>query len=86
MEGFDPDMLLDIWRERVDSKHVFRGMSAKDLRAPLNPSFDPFKSIRPKLYKLIDVLEGLVQTGLAFTIEEEHFGQNMSLAMYLYYA
>ena len=50
MERSDPDMLLDIWRERVDSKYVFRGMSAKDLRDLLDPSFDPFEPIRPEMH------------------------------------
>jgi hypothetical protein len=55
---------------RKHSKYVFRGMSAKDLRDPLDPSFDPFEPIRPKLYRLIDVLEGLVQAGFALPKED----------------
>lgn len=43
--------LFKQWRERVDAKYVFRGMSSKDLKNPLDPSFDPFKEIRPKMYR-----------------------------------
>lgn len=69
------DALLEIWEDRVEGRQVFRGMSAKDLRDPLDPSCDPFESVRPTLLRFIDVLESLVAGGLQFTVREDHFGE-----------
>ena|GEM_PF-1606009 len=67
--------LFELWREKVESEFVFRGMSAKDLRDPLDPSIDPFRPVKPRLFELIEVLERLVGAGLRFDVREEHFGQ-----------
>jgi len=69
------DVLRKVWKQRVEDKHVFRGMSAKDVRDPLDPSFDPFEPIQEELRRLVGMLESLVAAGLDFPVREEHFGR-----------
>ena len=71
--------LFKQWRERVDAKYVFRGMSSKDLKNPLDPSFDPFKEIRPKMYRLIGILQRLIDSGFQFTVYEDYSGMSFNL-------
>jgi len=71
--AFDEE-IQQVWQDRIDSRHLFRGMSLKDIVDPLDPSRDPFEAIRPRLFLLLDVLQGLLDAGLKFRLREEHFG------------
>ena len=71
--------LFEQWRERADAKHLFRGMSSRDLIDPLDPSFDPFQPIRAKLYRLIGILQRLLDGGFRFTVYEDYSGLSFDL-------
>ena len=71
--------LFQQWQERVDSKYIFRGMSSKDLKYPLNSSVDLFKQIRSKMYRLIEILQRLVDSSFEFTVYEEYSGMSFDL-------
>jgi hypothetical protein len=71
--------LRQLWQERVHSKYLFRGMSAKDLRDPLDPSADPFAAFRPKVYRLLAVFEQLLASGFRFTVHEDYSGLSFDL-------
>jgi len=82
--GQDPEEILRaVWEERVRGKPIFHGMSTANLAYPLDPAHDPFTAMRPTLYRLLDVLQDLVNGGLEFTVREEHFGQTYSHALRL---
>lgn len=76
--GFD-DILRRTWRERVASRYMYRGMSAKDLRDPLDPAHDPFAEIRPELDRLLTLLEDAVAAGFEFTVDEDYSGLSFPL-------
>jgi len=77
-EAFD-DILRRTWREDVQSKYMYRGMSVKDLCDPLDPSFDPFAEIRPELDRLLTLLEDTVANGFEFTVVEDYSGFSFPL-------
>jgi hypothetical protein len=64
-----------VWENRVRGKPIFHGMSSTNLTDPLDPANDPFAAMRPTLYRLLDVLQGLVDAGFQFNVREDHFGQ-----------
>ena len=68
-------MLTAAWEDRVRGRPIFHGMSSANLTDPLDPANDPFAPVRPRLYQLLDVLQGLVDNGFQFAVREEHFGQ-----------
>jgi len=71
--AFEAD-LRQLWEERANSRFLYRGMSVKDLTDPLDPARDPFDGMRPGILELLDMLQGLVDTGFEFKLREEHFG------------
>ena len=75
MDQHTQDVLRLTWEERVRGKPIFHGMSSSNLTDPLDSTNDPFKLIRPTLYRLVEVLQGLVVAGFKFTVREEHFGK-----------
>jgi hypothetical protein len=64
----------EIWQERVDSLYLYRGMSEACLGESLHPRNDPIRDYRSKVFRLLDILERLVNEGLEFTLVEEHWG------------
>jgi len=76
-------VIRSVWEERVRGRPIFHGMSSINLTDPLDPACDPFSAMRPTLYRLLDVLQGLVDVGFQFTVREEHFGQRYSHDMRL---
>jgi hypothetical protein len=71
--------LLALWEETVHSRYLFRGMSAKDLTDPLDPSFDPIAPVRGKLRRLLEMLGGLLASGFEFTVHEDYSGLSFDL-------
>jgi len=71
--------LHEQWQSRIDSKFLYRGMSARDLVDPLDPETDPFSPIRPPLLTLIERLYLLLDAGFEFTVHEDHSGYDFSL-------
>jgi hypothetical protein len=69
------DELLQLWQETVNSRYLYRGMSAKDLTDPLDPACDRFDGMAPGILELMEVLQGLVDDGFEFQLGEEHFGK-----------
>ena len=72
------DVIEAVWKDRVRGRPIFHGMSSVNLTDPLDPGYDPFSAMRPTLYRLLDVLQGLLDAGSQFTVHEEHFGQKYS--------
>lgn len=73
------DILLALWKERIESKYMFRGMSVKDVADPLDPAHDPFEAIRPRLYGLLTILQRLLDAGFQFTVHEDYSGLSFDL-------
>jgi len=71
--------LLALWQETVHARHLFRGMSAKDLTDPLDPSFDPIAPVRASLRRLLELLDGLLASGFEFTVHEDYSGLSFDL-------
>jgi len=69
----------DLWKERVDSCFLYRGMGLQDLQEGLNPDNDPFREIRPQLFQLICILENALSKGFQFTVHEDYSGMSFSL-------
>ena len=69
------ESIREVWRERVASGFMYRGMSAKDLRFPLDPSNSPFASFAPEILRLLAMLRRAIEEGLQFEIVETHWGQ-----------
>jgi len=76
--AFD-DELTRLWRERVEGRFMYRGMSAKDLTDPLDPGHDPFAAIRPDLCRLIEALQRASREGFELTVHEDHSGLSFPL-------
>jgi hypothetical protein len=76
--GFDA-VLRAAWREHVERRYLYRGMSARDLADPLDPAHDPFAAVRARLYWLLDLLEGLLAHGFEFTVHEDYSGLSFDL-------
>jgi len=72
--GLDDD-LCRIWLERVDSRYLYRGMSARDLKDPLDPNDNPFGGMSAKLQQALEVLQRVVDSGFQFALIEEHWGR-----------
>ena len=68
------DAIRTVWEDRVRGKPIYHGMSSVNLTDPLDPANDPFAAMRPKLYRLLDVLQRLTDGGFQFIVREEHFG------------
>jgi len=74
--GQDAGRVIEaVWEDRVRGRPIFHGMSSLNLADPLDPANDPFAAMGPTLYRLLDVLQGLVDAGFQFAVREEHFGQ-----------
>jgi len=69
------ESIHEVWRKRVASGFMYRGMSAKDLRFPLDPSNSPFAGFAPEILRLLAMLRRAIETGLQFEIVETHWGQ-----------
>jgi len=73
-------LLVRLWKEHVDAAYLYRGMSLKDLGDCLDPTADPFADVRPKLRRLIDLLQRLLDAGFEFTVHEDYSGLSFDLA------
>ena len=73
-ERITQDYLRELWRNKVEERYIYRGMSAANLVFPLDPAKDPFEPLRPKLFQFLEMLDRLVNKGFKFQLVEEHFG------------
>ena len=71
--------IRDLWKERVDSKFVYRGMGLHDLQKGFEPENDLFQKIRPELFHLISMLENALSKGFKFTVYQAYNGWSFSL-------
>ena len=71
--------IMALWKERVQDKFIYRGMGMHDIQDGLDPGKDPFRDIRPQLFRLISVLEEVMSRGFRFTVHEDHSGMSFSL-------
>ncbi|HUW35191.1 MAG TPA: hypothetical protein VM223_26575 [Planctomycetota bacterium] len=74
MDDLARNILKGVWEDRVRAKPIYHGMSSANLTDPLDPAKDPFAAMRPKLYRLLDALQRLTDSGFQFVVREEHFG------------
>ena len=72
-------ILLKHWHEEVQGRFLYRGMSRKDVTDPLDPTFDPFAPIRESLFRLMGILQKLLDAGFEFAVHEDYSGYSFPL-------
>jgi hypothetical protein len=70
------NIIEGVWRDHVASRHVYRGMSRRDLSDPIDPADNPHADALPLVRKCLDVLQRVVDSGFEFTLVETHWDQS----------
>jgi hypothetical protein len=67
--------LYNLWKTRVASRFMYRGMASRDLTFLFHPEQDKFIDVRAQLNLLLVLLEKVSDSGFTLHVIEEHWGR-----------